>query len=251
MKVIALTYSYDLPKLMDIGRKWAPDVYGGKDFIFEYSAASYATFLDKHRNQTLYLYTDDIVLLKSKMEKYNVPQNIEYVDFSETLNKIKNSKYGFDALTEFIYAGKSSDDFTVKIDNDLVFNGQLPEPQPNSVFVWKYERLVREGDPKMGEIKVVNETVKELDLPIYNLGVLGIPHDFPESELRKVCAEMVNVDISDVSDLGAKIWHCCEQTANNWVFKNNGYNIIQTHNIVDHLYDNKKACIEKAKHLLK
>ncbi len=76
MKVIALTYNYDLPKLIDIGRKWAPDVYGNKEFIFDYSAASYATFLDKHRNQTIHLYTDDIELLKHKMEQYDVPQNI-------------------------------------------------------------------------------------------------------------------------------------------------------------------------------
>ena len=251
MKVIALTYNYDLPKLIDIGRKWAPDVYGNKDFIFEYSAASYATFLDKHRDQTIHLYTDDVELLKTKMEQYDVPQNIIYVDFSEDINRLKSSRYSFDMLTHFIYSAKSKDEFTVKIDNDLVFTGTLPEAGPNSVFVWKYERLVKEGDPRMGEIKAVQETIKDLDLPIYNLGVLGLPIDFPELELRQVCEDMVNVDISDVSDLGAKIWHCCEQTANNWIFQTKGYNIVETFNIVKHLYDNKKACIEQAKYLLK
>ncbi len=251
MKIIALTYAYNIDKLRDIGRKWAPDVYGNKEFIFNYSAASYATFLDKHRDKTLHLYTDDVELLRSKMEEYNVPQNIVYVDFSEEIEKIKNTIYSFDMLTHFIHTAKSKDEFTVKIDNDLVFTGELPEPQPNSVFVWKYERLVKEGDPRMGEIKVVQETVKDLNLPIYNLGVLGIPPDFPELELKRVCADMVNVDISSVSDLGVKIWHCCEQTANNWIFKNKNYNIIQTHNIVDHFYDNKIMCIERAKNLLK
>lgn len=251
MKVIALTYNYNLPKLIDIGRKWAPSVYGDKEFIFEYSAASYATFLDNHKDQMLHIYTDDVDFLKAKMEKYNVPQNVIYVDFSDDINSLKESKYSFDMLTHFIYSAKSNDDFTVKIDNDLVFTGQLPTPEDNAVFVWKYERLVGEGDPRMGEIKVVQETVKDLSLPIYNLGVLGIPMNYPELELKTICNNMVDVDISDVSDLGVKIWHCCEQTANNWVFKNKGYKIIETHTIVDHLYDNKQACIERAKHLLK
>lgn len=251
MKIIALTYAYDMSKLMNIGRKWAPSVYGDKEFIFDYSAASYATFLDKHRDLALHLYTDDIELLKSKMEKYNVPKNIVYVDFSENINKLSKSKYSFDMLTHFIYSAKSDKEFTVKIDNDLIFLDSLPTPSENSVFVWKYERLVKEGDPRMGEIKVIQDTVGDVNLPIYNLGVLGIPHDFPEQELKDVCEKMVNVDISSVSDLGVKIWHCAEQTANNWIFKNKGYNIIQTHNVVDHLYDNKKACIERAKYLLK
>jgi len=240
-----------MPKLIDIGRKWAPEVYGDKNFIFEYSAASYATFLDKHRDILLHLYTDDIELLKIKMNQYNVPQNIIYVDFSDEINKLSKSKYSFDMLTHFIYKAKSDKEFTVKIDNDLIFTNTLPKPIDNSVFVWKYERLVKEGDPRMGEIKVVEETIGDLNLPIYNLGVLGIPHDFPEKELRNVCEKMVNVDISSVSDLGVKIWHCCEQTANNWIFKTNGYNIIETYNVVDHLYDNKKTCIERAKYLLK
>jgi len=251
MKVIALTYDYNLSKLIDLGRKWAPAVYGGKEFIFDYSAASYATFLDKNRDLKLHIYTDDVELMKEKMEKYDVPKNIEYIDFSTEIKKFVRSKYSFDVLTHFIYFAKSNDDFTVKIDNDLVFYGPLPKPTENCVFVWKYERLVSQGDPRMGEIKVVKETIKDLSLQIYNLGVLGIPYDYPEEELRKVCNDMVNIDISDVSDLGVNIWHCAEQTANNWIFKIKNYNIIETHNITNHLYDNKQECINQAQYLLK
>jgi hypothetical protein len=251
MKIIALTYDYNLSKLIDLGRKWAPDVYGGRDFIFEYSAASYATFLDKNRDLKLYIYTDNIELMQEKMDKYNVPKNIEYIDFSDEINSLRDSKYSFDVLTHFIHSAKSKTEFTVKIDNDLVFYGPLPKPTSNCVFVWKYERLVSQGDPRMGEIKVVKETIGDLSLKIYNLGVLGVPFDYPEEELKKVCNEMVNIDISDVSDLGVNIWHCCEQTANNWIFKTKGYKIIETHNIVNHLYDNKIECINQAKHLLK
>ena len=45
MKVITLTFAYDISKLFEIGRFWAKDVYIDKDFISDYSAASYATFL--------------------------------------------------------------------------------------------------------------------------------------------------------------------------------------------------------------
>ena len=63
MKVIALNYSYDLKKLSDIGRVWANDVYVDKNFISEYSSASYATFVDKNPNLVLNLYTDNFFLL--------------------------------------------------------------------------------------------------------------------------------------------------------------------------------------------
>ena len=253
MKVIALTYDYDLDKLSDIGRRWAGNVYKGKEFIFEYSAASYATFIDKNPNQILHIYTDDIQLMKVKINLYKINHDhIEYHDYSENLEKYKiNLKYSFDVLTDFIYFGKSNDDFTVKVDNDLIFYGKLPEPKPNDVFVWKYERLVSQGNPKMGEIKVCEKTIGLTVLPIYNLGVLGIPADYPEMELRKICNDMISVDIIDVSDLGVHIWHCAEQTANNWIFYTHKYNVVQTYNIVTHYFDNKSNCIIGAKYLLK
>ena len=254
MKVIALTYDYDLGKLADIGRKWAGSVYRGKEFIFDYSAASYATFIDKNPGQILHIYSDDVQLMKQKMNLYKINQDsIEYHDYSPQLEKYKaNLRYSFDVLTDFIYFGKSTDDFTVKVDNDLIFHGKLPEPKGNDVFVWKYERLVHQGNPKMGEIKVCEKTIGFTALPIYNLGVLGIPADYPEAELRKTCDDMVSVDISDVCDIsGTKIWHCCEQTANNWIFYTHKYNVVQTYNIVTHYFDNKYNCIIGAKYLLK
>lgn len=253
MKVIALTYDYDLSKLAEIGRSWAGKVYGGKEFIFEYSAASYATFIDKNPKTKLHLYTDDIELIKEKLNQYNINQdNVLYYDFSDQLKKYSGGlRYSFDVLTDFIYYAKSKDEFTVKIDNDLVFYGPLPKPKPNDVFVWKYERRVKEGDPRMGEIKVVQQTIGDVNTPIYNLGVLGLPANYPERELRDVCDAMVNVDISDVTDVNSKIWHCCEQTANNWIFVKHGYDVVETHEIVNHHFDNKSKCIIDAKYLLK
>jgi len=63
--------------------------------------------------------------------------------------------------------------------------------------------------------------------------------------------DMISVDISDVTDTDSKIYHCCEQTANNWIFHKENYNVIETYNYVDHLFDRKGDCIELSKYLLK
>jgi hypothetical protein len=255
MKVIALNYSYDLKKLSDIGRVWAKDVYVNKDFISEYSSASYATFIDKNPDLVLNLYTDDIDEMKKKMLKYNINQNnIVYHDYTENLKKYKNNlRYSFDVLNDFIHFARSRDEFTVKIDNDLIFTGSIPKINDvnNDVLVWEYERLVLNGDPRMGEVKVSSEVIGNINYPIYNLGLFGIPPSYPEEYFMEIYEKMVSVDIIDVSDLNVHTWHCAEQTANNWIFYKKNYNIIQTNNIVKHHYSDKKQCINDAKYLLK
>lgn len=255
MKVIALNYSYDLKKLSDIGRVWAKDVYKNKDFIFEYSSASYATFIDKNPNLKLDLYTDDIEFMKNKMSKYNINQdNVIYHDYTENLKKYDgNLRYSFDILNDFIHFAKSNNDFTIKIDNDLIFNDKIPKIDytENDIIVWKYERLVLNGDPRMGEVKVSKNVVGDYNYPIYNLGIFGLPSTYPKDYLMEIYEKMVSVDIIDVSDLGVHTWHCAEQTANNWVFYSKKYNVIESYNFVDHLFDNKGECINRAKYLLK
>ena len=254
MKVIALTYDYDLTKLSEIGRTWAGDVYKNKEFIFDYSAASYATFIDKNPTKILDLYTDDTSLMREKMNQYNIDQSrINYVDYTQPLSLHKNMKYSFDVLADFIHDCRSSSEFTLKIDNDLVFHSEIPEPECNcsDVYVWKYERLVYQGDPLMGEIKVAEKTLGNTNFKIYNLGIFGLPVEYRATEARGLVNEMTSVDISDVTDLDTKIWHCCEQTANNWIFHKYGFNVVEMYKYVNHLYDNKGGCIEAAKHLKK
>ena len=76
MKCIALTYNYDLNKLSSIGRHWAKDVYGGKNFIFEYSAASYATFIDKNPKRILDIYPKNHDTDKSLIS-INLPSGVK------------------------------------------------------------------------------------------------------------------------------------------------------------------------------
>ena len=256
MKFIALTYDYDLGKLSQIGRKWSFDVYKNKNFIFDYSSASYATFIEKNPKQTLHIYTDDIDMMQSKMNEYNIDHNrIKYVDYKEQLKKYDNNLiYSFQVLNDFLTNEKSNDEFTVKIDNDLIFNYELPfnfEKENKTILVWKYERLVGNGDIRWGEIKICNQVLQNTNFKIYNLGLFGYPSNFHSDEAKKIMDLMTSVDISDVTDVDSKIYHCSEQTANNWVFHKYGYDVIETYNFCDHLFDNKGECIKRAEYLKK
>ena len=253
MKFIALNYNYDLNKMSQIGRKWAFDVYKNKEFISDYSSASYASFIDKNKKSILHLYTDDVQGMKEKMYRYNIDQDrIIYIDYSEQLTKYDESlNYSFTVLNDFINYAKSETEYTVKIDNDLFFHSELPQIDDNSIMVWKYERIVRNGDPRWGEIKICKQVTNDLDFKIYNLGIFGLPADYNIHQAKKIMEDMISVDISDVTDTDSKIYHCCEQTANNWIFHKENYNVIETYNYVDHLFDRKGDCIELSKYLLK
>lgn len=255
MKIITLTFAYDLTKLLEIGRFWAKDVYIDKDFIFEYSAASYATFLDKNPTLPLHLYTDDVPFIKEKLNKYNV--NIDNVIFYDFSNKLKSYegklKYSFDILHDFIIEAKSDTEYTIKVDCDLSFNSPIPNINDinNDVLVWKFERNLFQGDPRMGEIKSSTSSVGDIDYKIYNVGILGLPPNFQIKELDEVYRKMTDVDIIDVSDLKVHSWHCAEQTAKNWIFHKYNYNIIESYNFVNHHFSTKRNCIDDAKYLLK
>jgi hypothetical protein len=255
VKIITLTFAYDIPKLFEIGRFWAKDIYIDKDFIFDYSAASYATFLYKNEDLKLHLYTDDINLIKKKLYKYNVNiDNVIYYDYSDKIKSYKNNlKYSFDILHDFIIDSKSDKEYTIKIDCDLTFHDKIPniDNYNKDILVWKYERMLFEGDPKMGEIKSSLLSVGDFNYKIFNIGLLGLPASFEINELDFIYRKMADVDIMDISDLNVKSWHCAEQTAKNWLFHKYNYNIKETYNIVDHNFSNKKKCIDDAKYLLK
>lgn len=253
MKFIALNYNYDLGKMSDIGRKWVFDVYQNNDFICDYSSASYATFIEKNPTRTLHLYTDNVENMKNKMSQYNIDhERIIYIDYSDKLKEYGDDlKYSFSVLNDFINYAKSDTEYTIKIDNDLIFKEELPEPDINSILVWKYERIVREGDTRWGEIKICQEVLNDLNFRVYNLGIFGLPPTYENIEAKEIMDKMISVDISDVTDVGAKIYHCCEQTANNYVFHKHGYNIIEAYPYVDHNFDNKGKCISDAQYLKK
>lgn len=253
MKAIALTFYYDLQKLKSNGRFWADEIYGEtKEIMFSYSAASYATFLDKNPNIDLIIYTDDVDLMIKKMMLYNVNlSKISYIDFNNQLQKAKESKFTFQPLVDMLLDAKKYNEFILKIDNDLIWNNSLPVfDENNDILVWKYERIVKNGDARMGEIKVCEEVCNNIDFAIFNTGVLGYPLKYDITEFYNICKKMTQVNILPVSDLGVDIWHVCDQTAHCWLFHKNNYNITELYHYVDHYYDNKLLCLEKAKYLL-
>ena len=254
MKAIALTFNYDLEKMKSNGRFWVERVYDNKVLsIFKYSAASYATFIDKHPEVKLTIYTNDVELMKKCMEEYNINYgNITYVDYTEKINESKKHPFMFQPLCDWLYDTADPNDYVIKIDNDLIWNSSLPTfDEDKDVLVWKFERIIRHGDPRMGEVLVCQKVCNNIDFKGYNLGVLGVPKGYPMKEFHDVCEEMTRVDIKPVSDLGVNIWHVCDQTAHNWVFHKHNYNILEMYPYVDHYFDNKLMCIERAKYLIK
>jgi hypothetical protein len=254
MKVIALTFDYDLAKLKHNGRFWAREVYGeDPNNIFEYSAASYATFLKYNSHIPLHLYTNNIELLKLYIDKYDVDtSNVTYIDYTDQILESKKSKYTFQPIVDLCYNLRNRDEYIIKVDNDLVWRDTIPKlDESKDILLWKFERYVFQGDPRMGEIKVCQEVCGTTDFKEYNIGVFGYPSNYQIEEFYDVCNKMVNVDILPVSDLGTNIYHCCEQTAHCWILDKYNYNIIETHSFIEHNYSNKNECIKQAKSLLK
>ena len=254
MKIIALTYDYDLAVLAKNGRFWAKKVYRGKDFIFEYSAASYATFIDKNPDLNLDVYTDDIELLKSKMFNYKIDQNrVIYWDYNERLKKYVNLDFSLRVTFEHIMENQSPNEYTIKIDNDMIFIDKLPIVDVNyrNVMVWKYEHYVATANPLWGEKKACEVAIGNIDFGVYNMGLMGLPKGFPLEEAHDTMNKLVAVDISDVTDLDTKTWHVCDQTAWSWIFHKYKYNVIEMYPFVKHHFVDKSMCIEDAKYLLK
>ena len=254
MKVIALVFDYNLDKVIEVGRHTAKSVYRNKDFIFEYSAASYATFIDKNPVTKLDLYTDDIDLMYSKLSKYNINlNNIIFHDYSERLKKYVDLDYCFRILFDTIKENHSFEEYTVKIDNDMIFLDSIPDMpnNDNRVLVWKREHYVDTGNPLWGEKKACQIALGTTQFPVSNIGLLGLPINMQMDEAEKAMNGLVGVDISDVTDVGSKIYHCCEQTAWNWIFHKYNYEIIETYPYVQHHFVDKINCIAEAKYLLK
>lgn len=252
MKAISLTFSYDIDKIKQSGRFWADKVYSTEvRGMFEYPAASYATFIEQNPEIFLELYTNDIALLKECLEQYNVSlDKVSFIDFSEQINKSKEHPFCFQPLVDWLYLTNKSDEYVIRIDNDLIWKAPLPKFDPlKDVFVWKYERIVRDGAPEMGEILVCQTVCNNIDFPEFNIGVMGYPLDYPMHEFYDICNAMSSVDISSVSDLGVKVWHVCEQTAQCWILYKYSYNIIETHTFIEHWHQDKMKCIEQAKYL--
>lgn len=258
MKFIGLVFDYDTKKMSDnIGRKWAPKVYGNKNSIFAYSAASIASVLKYNSHVEYRVYCDDVEMLKNEINKYNVStDSLVLINWKDKIDEWKLHRYPFYTLLMFLknndFYGK--EDF-VKLDNDLVAlkKWDINSIEDRECITWKYERIVSQGDPRWGEILVCNTILKTTNFPIYNLGTLGLSksNHFIINDSLDLAEKLTEVNILPVTDVNSPIYHVCDQTAYNWNFYKNNLIVRETWEYFDHYFDNKSKCLESTKNLLK
>lgn len=266
MKAISLVFEYDFNKQLQSGRTWGNQGYKNKDFIFEYSAASFATFA--HHNSGIDFFhevlTDDFELLKSKIEKYNVNwSKIKIIEDKSLINEWKKHDYCFYPAMQHLKLYENENDQLIKLDNDLECLCNLDELiNSNDILLWKHERNVSRGRLYWGEREASKKAFGTENYELYNIGVFGLPKGDKKiiNELIDAALLMSKVDISNVvyfpenPQLKVSTWSCSEQTAYCYIIHKNKLSIKTVEHLVQHHcygFDSKKECIEKAKFLLR
>lgn len=256
MKAVALTFDYNIVgdgSLDSIGRHWAKDIYKNKAFIFKYSAASYATFIHHNPEITFEIHTDDVPLLYKELYAYDIDfSNVHLINWRDEIALHKQHKYPFECAIQLVNKYKNSEDYILKLDNDLICKSKLVI-DGSAILVWKYERRVKSGRTVWGEKYICDQTIGSTDFDSYNMGVMGLPTEFwrYHGEFLDLCRQMVAVDISNITDVNSKIYHCCEQVAYNWVWQKYSFPIKESAEYFDHHYYLKENCILDAKYILR
>ena len=71
------------------------------------------------------------------------------------------------------------------------------------------------------------------------------------NEATDIAEKLVSIDIRDITDVDSSIWHCCDQTAYNWLFYKNNFKIIETDQWFNHHFAIKQNCIIEAQKYLR
>jgi hypothetical protein len=265
MKTVSLVFDYNFKKQEASGRIWAKSGYRSKDFIFEYSAASFATFVDKNPNRVHIIDTDDEDLLIKKLKKYKTSlKNLDIRNNKELIQSWNSHHYCFWPLLKHIqYHANDSNESIVKLDNDLTSLKSMDELSDfDGALSWKFERNVKNGRPYWGEKYVCQQALGTDDFLQYNTGVLGISKKYLNivDEFLETTSKLINVDASSViryredASKRSKIYATSDQTSVNYVFHKYNINIKETYDIFNHhcySIDAKNQCIEDAKYLLR
>jgi len=263
--IFSLVFDYNIKSLETSGRHWAKKAYVDKNFIFEYTAASVATFLHYNPNLEYQILTDDKDFLYSKMKKYSVSlENLNLIQDKDLIVSWMNKhEYGFWPLVEVVQHYINKDCGFLKLDNDLTCKKPIDDLlQHDGAFMWKFERNCNNGRDYWGEKYAAQTALGKTDFSIWNAGTLGCTKKWIEClrDIPEVCNKLANVDISSVSmfpeapGLKAKTWNASEQTAVCYTLDKHKIPIKDTQDWFDHHcygHDAKKDCIRSANHLLK
>jgi hypothetical protein len=262
-KIYSLVFDYQISKMQNSGRHWAPEAYKNKDYIFSYSAASIATFLDKNPHLPYTIYTDDVDLLVQKLEAYTPSTaNLSVVDHTSKIREWTQHPYCFWPLVEVAMMHHNGVEDALKLDNDLTCLKPIDELlKHRGAIVWKYERKVSDGRDYWGERKAAKFALGTEDFPIYNMGLFGLTKEYQAhaADVASYCDALCKVDISDVHRYPEKpgekasMWSCSEQTAVNYFFHVNKVPVKEGHEFFEHhCYQHGKAAVlDRASYLLK
>jgi hypothetical protein len=263
----SLIFDYDIKMMENSGRHWAQNAYKGKDYIFEYSAASIATVL--HHNPTIdyHILTDDQDLLEEKLSNYDIDDSHLVVQgCKQEIDSWKRaSNYCFWPILISMEKMRllHKEKRLVKLDNDLTCLKPLDERFYAHVgsHVWKYERLCSGGREYWGERLAARTAFGTENFKIYNTGVFSFHPDHNElaKELPQLCGRAAEVDISSVSyfpdkiGVRAKMWSCVEQTANDYWLHKHQIPVMETNEyFFHHCYTiTKEGTIKEAGYLRK
>ncbi len=263
MKFLSLVFNYDFDKMINSGRIWAKSGYNDADYIFEYSAASIATVLHHNPDIEYEIWTDSPELLRSKIEKYNVPLDKLFIlNKTKEISQFSVHPYCFWPAVKIVdeYMNEQSD--VIKLDNDLTCLKPCHELfTHDGALVWKFERICSAGRDYWGESYAAKQAYGTADFPIYNIGVFAISKNYHQlaKTIPVLCEDMLNVDISKIvrftedPNIKVKMWSCSEQTADSYFLWKNNIPVKETYEWFNHhcYSKSKQGCIDAAKFLLK
>ncbi len=263
-KIYSLVFDYNISKMQSSGRHWADEAYKNKDYIFQYSAASIATFLDKNPHLRYDVLTDDVDLLAQKIDAYSVSTaNLVLTDTSDKISEWTQHWYCFWPLIQVADVHYTGEDHALKLDNDLTCHGNidmmLRSMDDDVAWMWKHERLCSKGRDYWGESYAACEGLGTDNFHIYNTGVLGVPKSahVAARKIKDYCEKLISVDIStvhrfpDKPGVVSKVFNTSDQVAVNFFFHQEGLKVMPAHHFFDHhCYDKSKAGVmQGAEHL--
>ncbi len=263
-KIFSLVFDYNITKMQQTGRPWANVAYKNKDFIFEYSAASIATFLHHNPHLEYEVMTDDVNLLSEKISHYKVKtKNLILQDSTDLIHEWSSHWYCFWPLIKVFDYHVNQEKSVLKLDNDLTCLKPIDDMlKHDGAIVWKKERLCSVGKDYWGEKFAANKAFGTDNFYVYNTGTWGLSSKWlPQaSVIPSYCERMISIDISSVSrfpespGLSSNVFNTSDQVSNCYFLSKNEIPVLESFQWFEHHcynHDAKKACIDRAKYLFK
>lgn len=253
-KIYSLVFDYQIAKMQSSGRHWADQAYKNKDYIFSYSAASIATFLDKNPHLQYVVYTDDPDLLAQKIDAYAVQtSSLDIVDVTPKIQEWTSHPYCFWPLIQVADMHYRGEEHALKLDNDLTclrpIDDLLKALDKSVAVVWKHERLCANGRDYWGESYAARHGLGTDNFHIYNTGVLGVPK-LAQQQAKRIttyCEKLIAVDISPVHRFPdkpgtvASVFNTSDQVAVNYFIHEAALPVLEAHPwIMHHCYEKSK-----------